>query len=240
MYDDMIARGAWSGAHLELRKRMADYLVDGVRLGTVDWRSRSGSRNDARLHRDSAEALTAALILALLRHTGIAIRSTDSLGKKLERPDLDVTFADGIVIGVEAADVTSTAQGKHESEVASLVAHVRDLIDNDPSFASAFGNNHVTVFLASPLLEDSRIKSRAEASRMYDETVAFIRARERRRSTSSSKLRTQVGPRLWVSRLWVPLKRQMFSTSFSWAWVVRGDATAAFQLAADNQAGRVD
>jgi hypothetical protein len=94
---------------------MADYEVDCRRLGAIDWIARSGSPNDTQLPGDSGEILAAALIFGLLGLDGIRITSIDATGKKLEKPDLDVTFADGTTVGVEAADVIATSQRRHDA-----------------------------------------------------------------------------------------------------------------------------
>lgn len=174
-YDEMLANPLSGGAWRPLFERMASYWLDGTRLGTVELQTRSGSRHDRRLQSELAEIGTAAQVLALIGHEGVSITSQDASGKKLERPDLDVTLADGTTIGVEAAEATTTAQGKHDSETAALLVHVRDLVDGDPGFASALGNQHLSVFLAGPLLDDSRITSKSERRAIGEEIERFIR-----------------------------------------------------------------
>lgn len=174
-YDERIASGVWEGSHLRLRSRMADYLVDGTRLGSICWPSRSGSPNDPHLDVASGELLSAALILGLLGHERVAIVSKDSNGQKLERPDLNVSFADGKSIGVEIADVIATPQAKHDAESDAVVTYIRDLLDNDPAFSAAFGNRRITVAITSPLSERQLIEGKSEGSQVRNEIEAFFR-----------------------------------------------------------------
>jgi len=126
----------------------------------------------------AGEVLGVALILGLLGHEEARLATLDGSGKKLERPDFDVTLADSDRVGVEQADVTGTAQRKHEAEVAALSAAIRDLLDGDPTFASAFGNRHITVFLSSHVVGRHRIDSKAERQAIQAEIERFVRSGE--------------------------------------------------------------
>jgi hypothetical protein len=158
-------------------KRIAEYSVDGTRLGGIDWPTRTGSDNDRRLEPPANEILGAAMIFGLLGLDHVAISSLNSTGAKLEKPDLDVAFSDGSTVGFEAADVVASRQGQHQSETAALRTFILDLRANDPTFDSAFGSHYISVFLSGPFTKSHQI-GRTERLAIQAEIEAFIRSRE--------------------------------------------------------------
>jgi hypothetical protein len=174
-YDDIIRRGTWGGKRGDMYKRMAEYKVDGVRLGGIDWPTRSGSRNDRRLETRANEILGAAMIVGLLGVENVSIRSLEPAGTQLESPDFDVTFSDGRTIGFEAADVVATRQGQHQSETEALRSAILDLGASDPTFDSAFGNHYISVFLSGPFTKNHQI-GKTERLAIQGEIEAFIRS----------------------------------------------------------------
>ena len=160
-----------------MQERVAEYTVDGARLGGIRWRMRTSSANETRLERKANEILGAALIFGLLGLENVDTASLDQIGSDLECPDLDVTFCDGSKVGFEAADVVATRQGRHESETAALRNAILDLRADDTSFASAFGSRRVVVFLSSPFTQNHQI-GKQERRAIQSEIEAFIRAGE--------------------------------------------------------------
>ncbi len=182
----MITSGAWGGRNLELRSRMAAYHVDGVRLGSIEWPTRSGSLDDTMLDKWSDEILGVALILGLISHEDVVITSQDAAGKKLEQPDLDVTIPGHPIVGVEQADVTGTMQRMHEAETSALSGAIRHLLDNDPAFARAFGNRHVTIFLSSHVIGKFRIEGKRDRLAIQAEVERFIRSGDHMRGATGA------------------------------------------------------
>lgn len=164
-YDEMIARGIYgTGKRLQMRQRVADYRVDGNRLGSIDWQTKSSVSRDRRLPKEAREILGTASILSLLAFQNVRIISLDHTGRKLERPDLDVKFSDGTEIAVEQADVAPPAEAKHDAETGGLEAYFWSLLDNDKSFLGSFGNNNVIVFLSSHLVGKLHVQGQGRAS----------------------------------------------------------------------------
>lgn len=155
----------------DLYKRIAQYTVDGTRAGTLDW-------PPDRLDQTLNEIQGVMLIFGLLEYERLQITSVDQAGRKLEHPDLDVTLIDGTLLGVEQAEVTNMSQGKHEAETDKIAVSVRRLVSDDPSFAEAFGNHRVLVFLGSQAVGKHMIQSRNERLQITAEIERFIRAGE--------------------------------------------------------------
>jgi hypothetical protein len=172
-YDKMIESGHWSGKHLELRTRMASYVVDGQRLGSISWKSQSGSDVDPTLDKNAREILAAALTLAHLGCEDVSLRAHAADGKPLERPDLDATI-DGREIGIEVADVPGTP--KHDAMKNRIEIAITELLKTDAAFRSAFGNHYFEVNL-NPIgrWEQVPIGGSKEAEAITAELVAFIR-----------------------------------------------------------------
>ena len=176
-HDELIAAGIWSGKILEVRQRMADYTVDGVRFGTIELETKSGSPNDVHLEKRISEITTAALTFSYLRYEGVALISVGPGAKPLERPDLDAHLPNGAYIGVEVADVSETSQRKHESGRSLIEVAVSDLLDTDASFRRAMAECYFALTLNG--IGPSRpvqIGSKKEAKAIADEIVAFVRS----------------------------------------------------------------
>lgn len=173
-HDEMIAGGLWGvGEHRLMRERMAEFLVDGRRLGERPWQSLSGRLEDYELVKSDREILTAAFALGRLGHERVEIRSVDELGHPLDRPDLDAVV-DGCSVGIEVADVRALAG--HEGLKRLMRIGIAQMLDDD-SFREAFGANALCVNL-NPLASFSHtpLKDRAEARRLLAELIAFIEA----------------------------------------------------------------
>jgi hypothetical protein len=181
-HDEIIANGYWSGDILELRKRTAEYTVNGKRLGSIDWRTKSGHSGDTMLEKSDSEVLTAAFVLARLNHERVAITSVDSDGAQLERPDLDARFEDGTEVGIEVADVGQTDEMKHEAAVNFIEYSISNLLETDATFAQAFGPWFLSVNL-NPIgtWKKVPISSKKEARQILGDVEAFIRAGEHRK-----------------------------------------------------------
>jgi hypothetical protein len=183
--DEIIARGdIWGGEILELRQRIVDFTVDGVRYGTQLWPTRSGSPHDRRLDKRSEEIATAAFILGRLGYRNVTIVTRASDGSPLERPDLDATFESGDTVGIEVAQVAPTTRMKHDATIATLEHSVRDLIDSDPAFAASFGPYYLSVSHVS-VLGDREAVGTKQGRAILDEIVTFVRAGEHKISRSS-------------------------------------------------------
>jgi hypothetical protein len=154
---------------------MAEFAVDGVRFGTLLPDTISGSVHDRRLSKATEEVVTAAFVLGRLGLADLEIVTRDQSGKKLERPDLDVRLADGSIVGIEIAQVGPTQRMRHDANIAILEHTIRDLIDNDQTFAEVFGKRYVTVSTSSPLGERD-VSSKKQGQAIVAEVEAFIRA----------------------------------------------------------------
>jgi hypothetical protein len=176
-HDELIAAGIWSGKILEVRQRMAEYTVDGVRFGTMELETKSGSPNDVHLEKRISEITTAAMVFSYLGYEGIQLISVSRDGKPLERPDLDARLPDGTYIGVEVADVSESSQRKHESGRNLIEVAVGDLLDTDASFRTAMAECYFALTLngIGPN-RPAQIGSKKEAKAIADEIVAFVRS----------------------------------------------------------------
>lgn len=183
-HDELIAAGVWSGPVLEIRKRMAEYLVDGVRFGGMELKTKTASPNDTHLEKRVSEITTAALMFSYLKYESVGITSFDSSGKQLERPDLDVTLPDGSEIGVEVADVSDTDLRKHESGRNEIEIAVSDLLDSDHSFGAAMGNTYFSLNLNGVGAPSAQLASKSEARVIAEEIVAFVRTGDHRVSSN--------------------------------------------------------
>ncbi|MGA7202302.1 MAG: hypothetical protein WBX26_10765 [Candidatus Cybelea sp.] len=176
-HDEIIAAGIWSGKILEVRRRMADFTVDGVRFGTMELETKSGSPNDVHLAKRISEITTAAMDFSYLRNEGIALISIGPDAKPLERPDLDARLPSGAYIGVEVADVSETSERKHEAGRSLIEVTVSDLLDTDASFRTAMAESYFALTLNG--IGPSRpvqIGSKREANAIANEIVAFVRS----------------------------------------------------------------
>ncbi len=182
--DELITAGSW-GPDLAIRRRMADYVVDGVRLGAIELKTTTGSANDVFLEKQSREIFTASLVLAKLGYQNVQLTSRDATGKRLERPDLDARLAGNVEIGLEVAIVEATLNAKRKTALYGIEKDIRDLLDADPTFAEAFGNYRLTVFVngVGPYPR-AHVGSKKEAIAIKGDIVAFIRAREHQAPTS--------------------------------------------------------
>lgn len=175
--DDLIAKGVWSGNMLEVRSRMSDYLVDGSRFGEMPMVTKSPSPNDTHLDKNTSEITTAAMIFSYLRYERLEFVTRGIDGRRLERPDLDVKLPDDLVIGVEVADVSETAQRKHESGRNLIEVTINDLIDRDALFREALGNTYFSLILNGVGPDASvEIRSKKEAQAIAAEVEAFVRS----------------------------------------------------------------
>ncbi len=176
-YDKGINEGFWSGYHLEVAKRMADYTVDGARFGSLELETRSGSPNDVHLAKRVSEVHTAALIFSYQLYERIELISLGSEGRHLERPDFDARLPDGRLIGIEVAEVSETDLRKHESGRNLIEVAVNDLLDADPAFKAAMGRLYLSLTLSAVgPYRASQIQSKAEAQAIAHEIEAFVRS----------------------------------------------------------------
>ncbi len=176
-HDELIAAGIWSGEMLAIRSRMAEYSIDGARFGLMDLATKSGSQNDVYLEKRISEIVTAAMVLSRLGYERVELFSVDANGNALESPDLDCRLPNARHIGIEVAEVVETDAAKHNASRNAVEVIVGDLIDNDPTFASAFGNFFFSLSLNgigpnSPV----RIASKKEAQAIALEVEGFIRS----------------------------------------------------------------
>lgn len=125
-YDEIIASGRLAGQTLALWRRMADYSLDGIRLGSVEFQTKSRSANDVFLARKVGEIHEASLVLARAGLEALAFTSLDALGESLECPDLDVRLPDDANIGLEVAHAVATADAKHDAEMSGIERSLRD------------------------------------------------------------------------------------------------------------------
>lgn len=191
----MLARdGIWRGPIRELRQRMADFTVDGIRFGELSPSTVSGSPHDRRLTKRSEEIVTAAFILGRLGHERVKLTTKAADGQSLERPDLDASFSDGTTAGIEIAQVGSTRRMKHDAQIALLEHRVCDLIETDQSFADAFGAFYLSVSPANVLGERDAV-SKKQIEAMIEEVVRFVRAGEHSRTDSEHDPDTGYFPR---------------------------------------------
>ncbi len=182
-YDEIISSGRLAGQTLALWQRMADYSLDGIRLGSVELETKSGSANDVFLAKKIGEIHETSLVLARAGLEKLAFTSLDAMGKCLERPDLDVRLLDGTHIGLEVAHVVATADAKHDAEMSGIERSVHDALDSDSSFAKAFGDYYLDVTLSDiDTYPRSQIASKQEAALIKSEIMAFILDGEHQRA----------------------------------------------------------
>jgi hypothetical protein len=176
-YDDLIDAENWSGENLEMRKRMAEYLVDGSRFGAMALKTRSGSPNDVHLDKRTKELLTACMVFSYLKMKNIQLCSLDPHGRSLERPDLDAILDDGSLIGIEVADVSETRLRKHEAARSLIETSIMDKIDSDATFKEAIGKVYLSITLngAEPCGQ-REIESKKEAKAIVSELIAFLQS----------------------------------------------------------------
>jgi hypothetical protein len=176
-HDELIAASTWSGEILTLRFRMAEYSIDGARFGLMELDTKSGSPNDVYMQKRVSEIVTAAMVLSRLGYQRVRLFSLDENGKLLESPDLDCQLPSGHYIGIEIAEVVETAAAKHNASRNEVEVTMGDLIDKDPTFATAFGNFYFDLTLNgigphSPV----RIGSKKEKRENAHEVEALIRS----------------------------------------------------------------
>lgn len=188
-YDEIISNGRLSGEHLALWRTIADYSLNGSRLGSVELQTKSGTDNDVFLAKGIAEIHLASLVLARAGFGKLALTSVDSAGRKLERPDFNVRLPDGTEIGLEVTRVTATAHAKHEAAMVGIERALRDLLDTDQRFAETFGNYYLDVTLSNiDTRARAQIASKGEAAAIQREITAFVLAGEHRTSSRSDLL----------------------------------------------------
>jgi len=176
-HDQLIADGIWAGKILEVRQRMAEYVVDGARFGAMPIVTKSPSTNDRNLEKQTSEIMTAAMFFSYLGYENVEFVTVGSDGKRLESPDLDARLSEGTYIGVEVADASETAQRKHDAGINLIEIVIRDLIDGDPAFRRVFGDTYFALTLNgvgpnTPV----KIASKREAQSIATEIQHFIRS----------------------------------------------------------------
>jgi len=172
-YDALLAAGYWTGREAELRRLAAQYTVDGTRLGGILFETISHSINDPRLVPKRAEIEAVSYVFARLGYVNVGLRTLDSQGSELERPDVDVTV-DGDHWGVEVAVAIDPAVAKSEAEQLRIESAIRDLIESDSVFSRAFGSGHLAVRLES----DPQPLGRSGATKIISELIHFITSRD--------------------------------------------------------------
>lgn len=152
---------------------MAEYRVDGKRLGEIDWKTRSGAPDDPELAQTDSEILTAALTLAHLNRENVVITAHGADGRPLEKPDLDV-IVDGVTVGIEVAEVPGAA--KHEALKNRVELQIASLLQGDPGFRLAFGNHYLAVNL-NPIASSLHvpIEGAREVASLVKDIEAFVR-----------------------------------------------------------------
>ena len=176
-HDELIAAGIWSGKILEVRQRMADYTVDGVRFGTIELETKAALPTTCIWRRGYLKSRRPPWPFRTSRYEGVELISVGPDAKPLERPDLDAHLPNGAYIGVEVADVSETSQRKHESGRSLIEVAVSDLLDTDASFRRAMAECYFALTLNG--IGPNRpvqIGSKKEAKAIADEIVAFVRS----------------------------------------------------------------
>ncbi|GEM_PF-3147493 len=172
--DDFLARGIYGAGNDErIYRRIAEFTVDGERLGAIPFDSVSGSRNDPRLSDRRAEIQSAAYTLARLGYQRVPLISRSAEGAKLESPDLDAFLPEHT--GLEVAEGIGQIIKAREMEISNLEVALLDRRDADPSFSAALGAVSLWVDLASDLTAPRITKS--ERKSIDAELQRFIRSR---------------------------------------------------------------
>lgn len=137
--DRLLAEGWFT--RTALWKAVADFTVDGRRLGAEPYEFTSGSRHETRLAQKQSETFLLAHALANLGHRDVALQSRES-------PDFRVTFPAGAsAVGIEVAELVEPESARWRNAIENVRVGVRDVIDADPNLRAAIAGRYVSLSL---------------------------------------------------------------------------------------------
>jgi hypothetical protein len=135
--DRLIAEGWFSTPEW---RALADFTIDGRRLGAEPYQRISRSFHETRLERKQGEAFLLSCVLAHLGHRDVALRARES-------PDFTATFGSAISIGIEVAEVVEPKSARWRNAIENVRIGVRDAVDANPNLQIALANRYVSLDL---------------------------------------------------------------------------------------------
>lgn len=179
--NQMLERGNFGNGRLaKIVRRMTAYTLDGRPYGDAPFESLSGSLNDFAPSQKRGEAATVAHVLSRLGIERADLRTIDSSGKELQKPDLDVVLDEGRV-GVEVADAVQTPLARKAAAVSMVQREVLDALGADKNLKAALGKSYLIVSLQSPLTVPANSDLGTKHVRpIVDELKRFLLAGEHR------------------------------------------------------------
>jgi hypothetical protein len=124
-------------------RAVADFTVDGRRLGAEPYRLASRSPHETRLEQKQSETLLVADALAHLGYHGVALQARES-------PDFRATFRLGAggrlgTVGIELAQLVEPESARWHNAIENLRIAVRDAVDADPALQTALSGRYVSL-----------------------------------------------------------------------------------------------
>ncbi len=139
--DRLLAKGWLKGSAWAA---VADFYIDGSRLGAEPYRLASASRHETRFEQKQSETFLAAHALAQLGYRSVALQSRES-------PDFCATFvpveSPRVAFGIEVAEIVDAESARWRNAIENVRVGVRDALDADSSLKAAVGDRCVNVTL---------------------------------------------------------------------------------------------
>jgi hypothetical protein len=164
--DRLLAEGWFSTVPSSPWPVIAEYTLDGVRLGSVPYRMQLGphggaapSVHETRLEKSQGEAFFAATILWRLGYR--AARLTKS-----ERPAFQVSV-EGSEIGLEISQIVEADSARWRNSIEDLRIAVLDALDSDPAARVGLRGRYVSVSFW-------RCPKKSAVLALRDEVLAFV------------------------------------------------------------------
>ncbi len=147
-----------------MSQAVAEYTIDGARLGSEPYRFASASRAETRLEKKQGEVFLVAAALARIGYRRVALRSRES-------PEFAATVptpGGPRKIGIEVTELVHPSSARWRNAIANVDAKVREAIDADPTLQAAISGWIVCVGL-------HRCPDRAAEPVLVSELLALLR-----------------------------------------------------------------
>lgn len=141
---------------------VADFSIDGRRLGAEPYRLASRSRHETRLEQKQSETFLLAHALAYLGYRNVALAARES-------PDFRATFADRSAVGIEVAELVEPSSARWRNAIENVRIGVRDAVDAEPALQVALAGHYVSLNLW-------HCPSRTAEGRLLREIPALLRS----------------------------------------------------------------